>query len=362
LPRHQALAHGGKSVRQCGVIFRFFGKIPEVGDQTLASILLAYAALAGKDAGTDLFMELFIGIEIGGSKLQVVIGDTQGVIQERRRFTVAKAQGGVGIRAQLQATLPELQRQYPIRAIGVGFGGPVNWRTGKICCSHQIEGWSEFELGQWLTDLTGKPVRVDNDANVGSLGEATRGAGQGFNPSFFMTLGSGVGGGLVADGKIYHGAAPGEVEIGHVRLDRQGTIVEARCSGWAVDAKIRQLKTRGTPSLLCQLIGDATGGEARFLPAALASGDAAAQNILEETAEDLAFGLSHVTHLLHPAVLVLGGGLALVGEPLRAAVARHLPPFLMKAFHPGPLVRLAALGEDAIPVGALVLAAQGTCN
>ena len=71
---------------------------------------------------------------------------------------------------------------------------------------------------------------------MAALGEAMRGAGVGFNPVFYVTLGSGVGGGLVVDGRIYHGAKPGEAEIGHVRLDRNGTIVEARCSGWAVDA------------------------------------------------------------------------------------------------------------------------------
>src|SRR5439155_88330 len=238
-------------------------------------------------------------------------------------------------------------------AIGVGFGGPVDWRTGRICRSHQIEGWSEFELGQWLKELTGKRVFVDNDANVAALGEATRGAGVGFNPVFYVTLGSGVGGGLVVDGKIYHGAQPGEAEIGHVRLDRRGTTVEGRCSGWAVDARIRQLRERGSPSLLCQLIGDAKGGEAKHLKRALEEGDSTARVILEETAEDLAFGLSHVIHLFHPEVIVLGGGLALTGELLRAAVAKALPGFLMEAFGSGPEIRLAGLGEDAVPVGCL---------
>ena len=299
-----------------------------------------------------------LGIEIGGTKLQIAVGDHAGVIQKRHRFKVDAGRGAEGIRGQLQGALREIVAEQRPAGVGVGFGGPVDWRTGRICRSHQIEGWSEFDLGGWLHDLTGAPVRVDNDANVAALGEATQGAGAGFDPVFYVTLGSGVGGGLVVGGNIYHGAKPGESEIGHVRLDRQGTIVEDRCSGWAVDARIRRLKSDGAASVLCGLIGDIPGGEARHLPRALAQGDAAAQIILDETATDLAFALSHVTHLFHPAVIVLGGGLSLVGEPLRLAVARALPPHLMEVFGAGPQIRLAGLGEDSVPNGALRLARE----
>ena len=98
------------------------------------------------------------------------------------------------------------------------------------------------------------------------------------------------------------------------------------------------------------------GGRHLFelLPRALAAKDPAARQILEETAEDLALALSHITHLFHPEVIVLGGGLSLVGQPLRAAVAKALPRFVMNAFRAGPRVRLAALGEDAVPVGCLL--------
>src|SRR5262252_413372 len=172
-----------------------------------------------------------LGIEIGGTKLQLALGDEAGKIRERRRLAVEKARGAEGIRQQIEQALPNLIRGEKPAAIGVGFGGPVDWKTGRVCRSHQIEGWSEFDLGSWLRKFTGVQVIVDNDANVAALGEAKRGAGVGFNPVFYVTLGSGVGGGLVVDGKIYHGATPGESEIGHVRLDRVGTTVESRCSG-----------------------------------------------------------------------------------------------------------------------------------
>jgi glucokinase len=232
----------------------------------------------------------------------------------------------------------------------------VDWKTGKICRSHQIEGWSEFDLGGWLRRLTGAPVLVDNDANVAALGEAVRGAGVGFDPVFYVTLGSGVGGGLVVDSNIYHGAKPGESEIGHVRLDRKGTTVEARCSGWAVDAKIRELKVKEPGSLLARLTGQTAGGEARHLAAAYQQGDAAARRLLLETAEDLGFALSHVVHLFHPEIIILGGGLSGVGEPLRASVEGALRQFTMEAFAPGPRIALAPLGEDAVPAGALRMA------
>lgn len=303
----------------------------------------------------------FLGIEIGGTKLQLVAGDADARITARRRFTVDKQRGGAGIREQIQGALPALLVEFKPTAIGVGFGGPVDSATGKICCSHQIEGWSEFPLGDWLRGLSGLPVAVDNDANTAALGEAKRGAGAGSNPVFYVTLGSGVGGGLVVDGRIYHGAKPGEAEIGHVRLDKSGVIVEQRCSGWAVDRKIRNECKREPWSVLSRLTADADDGEARALAPALAQGDALAQRILNEVADDLAFGLSHVTQLMHPEVIVLGGGLSLVGEPLRAAVAAALARYVMDAFAPGPRVVLAGLGEDAVPVAALLLA-QGSAK
>jgi glucokinase len=314
---------------------------------------------AGQRAG--LFLKegkrMLLGIEIGGSKLQLVLGDAHGDIQEKRKLAVPPGEVASGIRQQIEQALAELLRGRKPDAVGVGFGGPVDWRGGKIACSHQIEGWSGFDLAGWLRPLIGVPVVVENDSNLAALGEATRGAGTGFNPVFYFNMGSGVGGGLVVGGAIYHGATPGEMEFGHLRLERGGTIVEAKCSGWAVDRKIRRELTAAPTSVLARLTAQSAGGEARHLAEALREGDALAQRVLAETAEDLAFALSHAVHLLHPQVLVMGGGLSLVGEPLRAAVAAALPQFVMEAFLPPPQVCLAKLGEDSVPVGALCLAA-----
>jgi glucokinase len=299
-----------------------------------------------------------LGIEIGGTKLQIVQGGAGGHIRHRWRATVDQARGGVGILEQLRLGLAELGAAGTLTAVAVGFGGPVDHRTGRICKSHQIEGWDDFPLADWLEQSSGAPVVVENDANTAALGEAVRGAGVGADPLFYVTLGSGVGGGLVVGGRIYHGAPPGEAEFGHVRLDRDGTTVESRCSGWAVDARIRQLRQTEPSSFLARSLPPTAGGEAKLLSAALEAGDPAAGRVVREVAADLAFALSHAVHLFHPQMIVLGGGLSLVGESLRTAVAAHLPLHVMEAFAPGPEVRLAALGEDAVPVGALCLAAS----
>lgn len=303
----------------------------------------------------------FLGIEIGGTKLQLAAEPAdRRTPPDFRRYQVSRERGGPGIREQIASALSDWPGS--LAGVGVGFGGPVDWRSGKICCSHQIEGWSDFPLGEWLAELTGAPVQVGNDANTAALAEATSGAGRGFNPVFYITLGSGVGGGLAVDGKIYHGALPGEAEIGHVRLDRHGTIVEERCSGWGVDRKIRTAIIAEPRSDLARRVGSHKEGEARFLGDAVTAGDALALRILDETTEELAFALSHVVHLCHPEVIVIGGGLSLMGEPLRRKVAEHLPRFTMHAFAPGPQIRLAGLGEQVVPIGALLLARDAAAH
>ncbi len=299
----------------------------------------------------------FLAVEIGGTKLQIVAGTSAGKILDRRRFSVDRAAGGEGIRAHIAEALPPLVAAWQPSAIGCGYGGPVDWRSGRINRSHHVAGWENFPLAEWLRERTGLPAAVDNDANVAALGEATHGAGRGANPVLYFNSGTGVGAGLVIDGAIYHGAPPGELELGHLRLERGGPIVEDRCSGREVDRLLRELAARHPEALIAQKIaGRPAGGEARQLAPAVAEGCPFATAFLLQVADDLAFALSHAVHLVHPAAIVFGGGLSLVGEPLRERIATALPRYVMEAFLPAPPVALAALGEDAVPVGALVLA------
>ena len=299
--------------------------------------------------------KIWLGIEIGGTKLQIAISDSEGSLQQLLRYTVDATAGAAGIRAQIQKSISEIGIN-TIAAIGVGFGGPVNWQTGIVQTSHQVAGWSDFHLKDWLQQLTGAPVAVDNDANVAALAEALYGAGCGCNPVFYMTIGSGIGGGVVMNEKIYHGALPGEVEIGHVRLTKSGTTLESQCSGWAVNKKIRSYVTENPNSFLAQQAAKQHGPEALLLKPALEHGDSAAQQLIASIADDLAFGLSHVVHLFHPQIIIIGGGLSLLGEPLRAAITGQLHQYTMAAFLPAPKIAIATLGENVVPVGALALA------
>lgn len=300
----------------------------------------------------------YLAIEIGGTKLQIVTGDESGKVKEKLRFDIDKNHGAAGIKKQIEDALKDLLLKIKPSAAGIGFGGPVDWKTGKICLSHQIGGWAGFDLANWLQSITNVPVYIDNDANVAALGEAKQGAGKAYNIVFYVTLGSGVGGGLVKNGRIYHGAIPGESEIGHIRLDRNRSTVESKCSGWAVDKKVREAIAKEPNGILGELAKDVVAGEAKLIKSAIEQGDLRAKQILKETGEDLAFGLSHVVHLFHPEVIVLGGGLSFIGEPLRAVVEVELCSYLMEAFLPGPKVFLSKLREDAVPVGALELARQ----
>lgn len=302
--------------------------------------------------------------------MQLFAADGSGQVQQRFRYEVDKKKGANGILDVITQTLRQLHQ--PATAVGVGFGGPVNSDTGQISTSYQIEGWAGLNLMNWFTEQTqAQTIRIENDANVAALGEALHGAGRGYRHVFYVTVGSGIGGGMVVDGQIYHGAMPGEAELGHLWLvppgdDSQGVstpgqTLEETCSGWAIDRQIRDLLPQlPTDSPLRKLVEAATneghvGGEARFLHPAYEQGDTVARMLIEQVGSVLALGLSHATHLFHPQVIVLGGGLSLIGEPLRVAVKTALERFVMKAFRPAPLVFLAQLREEAVPIGALAM-------
>ena len=302
-------------------------------------------------------MKYYTGIEIGGTKIQLIVGDEQLNILEHFRFAVDKEKGAAGIREQIENTLKkEILAKYRPVSIGVGYGGPIDHITGKVRVSHHIGGWSGFELSSWLHNLSGLPVKVDNDANTAALGEAVRGAGKSYNNVFYVTLGSGMGGGFVIGKELFHGIVPGESEIGLAMFDKSGANFESHCSGWAVDAKVRQYVADHPETILSGLVGKLGKSEAQFLLPAIQQGDTGASQILESTADDLSFGLSHIVHLFNPEVIIIGGGLSLIGDPLLAFVKTHIIKYLTNAFQPGPEIKLASLGEDVVGIGALLLA------
>lgn len=302
---------------------------------------------------------VYFGVEIGGTKLQVIAASGDGRVLRQRRATVRPELGAEGIRAAILTETRALREEFAPAAVGVGFGGPVDWRTGKVVRSFHVDGWNGFALAEWLSgELDGTPVLVENDARAAAFAEAICGGGRGHRLVLYSNSGSGVGAGFVIDGELYHGRSPGEMELGHVRLDAAGRTVEDAASGWSLDRRVRQQAQAQPSGRLAGLLGAerTQGGEARVLAQALAERDPAAEALVNDTARDYALGLSHAVHLLHPDIIVLGGGVSLLGEPWRAAVARHLDGFLMEAFRPGPAIVLSALGETVVPLGAAMLA------
>lgn len=300
---------------------------------------------------------LLVGIEIGGTKLQIVVGDDSCQVLEKFQYKVDAAGGGAQIRSKIEETLLTIDIR-TIKGIGVGFGGPVNYITGDIAKSFQVEGWSGFNIIGWLNTIVDTTISVDNDANVAALGEALFGAGKNFQRILYITLGSGVGGGFVINQNIYHGRLPGEIEIGHIRLDKSGKTLESCCSGWAVDKKIRESIISDATGMLAELAGNMKRGEAVILLQALEANDSAAWTIFNEAMDDLAFGLSHAVHLLNPDAIVIGGGLSNLRNTLVSALEEKIHGYLMKPFVPAPPIFTALLKEMTVPVGALALARQ----
>jgi glucokinase len=303
-------------------------------------------------------MKYYLGIEIGGTKFQAVLGNSDAKIIDRFRTDVDRNLGAAGIRKEIREAVAFFSRYKPV-SIGIGFGGPVDFEKGKTYTSHQIGGWNNFPLGSWLNKITGLPVLVDNDANLAVLAEALKGAGKNIGRVFFMTLGSGMGGGMVLNGQIYHGEKPGEAEIGMMPFEHTGNNMESRCCGWSVDRKIRKYAKSNPDSILAKLTKGMNGGEAKYLTAAIDKKDKGATKILDELSDNIAFALSYAVLLFHPKIIIIGGGLSLIGEPLFKRINESLSKYTVHEFHPVPKVKIAKLGEDVVCIGALLLAMGG---
>ena len=317
---------------------------------------------------------MYLGIEIGGTKLQLGLGAGDGVLPKSHRWrdAIVPAEGSEGIRRRIEAGLPQLLSQAGVdrgslRGVGIGFGGPVDDATRTVIKSHQIAGWDGFPLADWISDLVGVSSVLGNDADVAGLAEALFGAGKGLSPIFYMTIGSGIGGGLIIDGEIYRGVGKGAAEIGHLAVGDyrersphdKGTL-ENIASGWGIAAWARERLKRddapafGTTPLTRRHVETIT---ALHVAAAALAGDEFSRGLLRDTFVSLAEAISQLITLLCPRRVVIGGGVPLIGEelffnPLRAGVE-------LQTFRPfAGLTDIvpAALGEEVVVHGALALA------
>jgi glucokinase len=315
---------------------------------------------------------MFLGIEIGGTKLQIGVGAGDGALAGLWRETVDVAAGPEGIRKQIAAGVPVLLARSAIdrgqvRGVGIGFGGPVDDATRTIIKSHQIEGWDGFPLADWIAEITGLPSALGNDADVAGLAEALFGAGKALSPIFYITIGSGIGGGLIINGAIYRGCGRGAAEIGHLRATLASLTglkripLEEVSSGWAIQQRARtgiaRKPSRGTQ--MAHLAGGIESITAEDVARAAAAGGEFAWSILRRAWTHLAEGICQVMALLCPRRIVIGGGVSLMGEQLLFEPLRHLvAERVFKPFADCYDIVPAALGEEVVVHGALALARQ----
>ncbi len=311
-----------------------------------------------------------LGIEIGGTKLQLGVGDgTSPRLDALVRCSVDVAQGAAGIRAAIAREVPALLASHAIESIGIGFGGPV--QGGVVTKSHQIAGWEQFPLAAWCREQFSLPVAVGNDCDAAALAEASLGAGRSSHTVFYVTVGTGVGGGLVIGRRPHGSERPAVAEIGHLRPGpaavNSDETVESQSSGWGIAAQARrrltaaandQEQARAVSQLDALCGGDRARLTAVHVAEAAAAGNGLAAAALQESVNVLGWAIAQVVTLVAPETVVVGGGVSLMGErlffgPLRAAVARYVFPPLAESYQIVP----AALGEDVVVVGALLLGA-----
>jgi len=229
-----------------------------------------------------------------------------------------------------------------------------------VITSHQVEGWDDFPLGDWCLRELGVPATIGNDCNVAALAEAVHGAGEGADRVFYVTIGTGIGGGLVIDGRIDGESRAAIAEIGHLRpgLDARDPhqTVESHASGLGIERRVRDLLASNREvSGVAELRELDPLSTETVIQAALA-GNAAALQIFDQATLTLGWAIAQVMTLAAPQRVVIGGGVSLVGEPLfqrlRDAVETFVFPPLANDFELVP----ASLGEETVVVGAIELA------
>ncbi|MBL8176901.1 MAG: ROK family protein [Bryobacterales bacterium] len=274
-----------------------------------------------------------LAIDIGGTKFSVALFDEDAMV--RRASEATDRDGG---KEWMLRRIGEMVDGWGEKAdvCGIGFGGPVDFATQKVTLSTHVGGWQNFDLPGWVGERFEVPVVMDNDANVGALGEGAYGAGKGCDPLFYMTLSTGIGGGIAGNGRVWRGADSYAGEIGHLTIRPEGP--ECLCG------------SRGCFERMCcgLWLERDYGRTAKELVA-----DA---EFVRQYVVNLALGLKACVMLLNPARIVIGGGIAKAGEtlfgPLRAELRRQVTSWSRARLDVQP----AALGDDSVLYGALELA------
>lgn len=313
-----------------------------------------------------------IGVEIGGTKLQATLADADSLEAIcALRETIVPAKGAEGIQRQLEAMIRSLQSQHDVDAMGIGFGGPLDAQNGVITKSHQVDGWDQFPMGEWCREQFGIPTVIRNDCDTAALAEATLGAGKGKQSSFYVTVGSGIGGGYVVDGMLMGTGRPAFAEIGHLRPgvlhSEMANTVEAEASGFGITTEVRRMlqsiDTEDQGNDYWELMNCCDGNLDALttvnIAEAAAGGNRIAHAVLSDAVETLGWAIAQMITLMAPEVVVIGGGVSLMPEelfltPLKENVATYVFPPLAESYE----IARAELGEAVVVQGALLLAKQ----
>jgi len=294
-----------------------------------------------------------LGMDIGGFGLRAALVDlhshTYSTVHHEVTATNASAVAADSIALARDLLAEHGVAPNHVVRIGVGFGGPVDARTGVTIISHRMPGWERFPLRERIEDALGAVTLLDNDANLIALAEATFGVGHGVQHLFYLHLSSGVGGGLVLDGRLYHGATTTAGEIGHAvvapidpaRPHERPATLEQRLS---IAGLLRRAAELGLETnLLSDVFGDHPVG----------------RRIVAEAADLLAMRLSQIIALIDPQMIVLGGAVARSGgDTLISAIQERLPGYMASLVErPVPLVA-SVLGFESVAIGGVALALE----
>ena len=310
-------------------------------------------------------MKNVLAVDIGGTHFRTGLFDEQG-----RRLLVLEGDtdrvaGRDWMLRQLASRCRELMAQTdaPIKACGLSFGGPVDFPKQSVTSVHSA-GWQGFELGKWMEQTLGIPCRLDNDANAGALGEYHFGAGRGSKLMVYITISTGIGSGIVYDGRLIRGKDHMAGEIGHIVVSESGSrcncgargCLESFSSGGAIETRAREWAER-RPEHVARMV-ELSGGPsitAKGLMQAAAEGDQAATHILNETMRWLARGILMVIRILNPDVIVLGGGVAQSGELLLRTLRTFLDEIASPTITYSTEIVTAALGSYSALYGAAAM-------
>lgn len=309
-----------------------------------------------------------LGIDFGGTSVKMGRISSAGRIEASWSFDTARAdtpERWISAVAEGIAKLGWNASAWPagFRGIGVGAPGFVDYARGHIYSLANVAGWEGVNLAERMEQRFGVPVRVDNDANAMAAGECAFGAGCTYRHAVFITLGTGVGGALWLDGRLYRGAHSMAGEIGHMCIDRWGPTSPEGRGGLELYVGNRPFVQRAR-EVLCggrasRLRDPADPEAAALTPRAIAeaarSGDALAVELFEDLADALAVALASVTYLLQPEAFIVGGGVAQAGDvlfkPLRLRLKERLSPHFLERLE----IRPALLGAEAGIIGAASL-------